>query len=384
MRKLAALVLVALLGVAALWTRGGQSLTVLDRETLTKTTDGFVLAFPEGLASVALSEDGATIVLAHNVYDPAGSTTRLVIVDSRTAAVRWSDTYPNRVCCLPPFVRLTPDGERVLGVGDVVRVYSDEGQVIFQTDLPSEVFGLAAALSDDGRLAAVISSLDRAYLYSVPDGRAVWSGEFEGGDGLALSGDGRLMLIAENQAAHLYDTASHNEIATWPLRYAGSLVLAGLSRDGSLAVTAGYPEERDALLVTIKDAVTGQQTEVSIPTLSIPELQIAPDGVWIRIMGRLWGGSVLIARDGTILLLAARGEGGVGDLLARSEEQLARAAGPNVQVAFGEQAAPRWTRAAGASTQGLWFTGDTLAVLASDQPRYPLSDRLHVWSVYNP
>jgi hypothetical protein len=288
---------------------------------------------------------------------------------------------------------MTPDGERVLGVGDVVRVYSDEGQVIFETDLPGDSFGLAAALSEDGRLAGVITSADRAFLYSVTDGQTLWSGEFEGGDGLALSGDGRLMLIAENGAAHLYDTASLHEVAAWPLDYSGSLVVAGLSRDGALGVTAGYVEAgQDAdgnrlweLRVTLREIAAGQQTEVTIPSLSLPELHVAPDGAWIRLAGRWRGGGVLIGRDGSILRLAARGEKTTpGELLARAEGRTAWAAGSDIRVTFGKSSTPQWARVTEGAAQGLWFTGEHLAALGSARPLYPLSDRLWVWSVYNP
>jgi hypothetical protein len=392
MRRLVFLVLAALLGVVAVWTRGGQTLFVLDRETLTTADDGFTLTFPQGLANVSLSEDGTTIALARNIFDDGETHTRLVVLDSQTAMARWSDVYPNSLCCSPPLVRMTPDGERVLGVGDVVRVYTDEGQVIFETDLPGDSFGLAAALSDDGRLAGVITSADRAFLYSAPDGQTLWSGEFEGGNGLALSGNGRLMLIAENKAAHLYDTASLHEIATWPLNYSGSLVVAGLSRDGTLGVTAGYVEAgQDAdgnrlweLRVTLREIAASQQTEVTIPSLSLPELQVAPDGAWVRLVGRWRGGGVLIGRDGRILRVAARGERTPGELLARAEERTAWAAGSNIHITFGNRSTPQWARLAEGTAQGLWFTGEHLAALGSAQPLYPLSDRLWVWSVYNP
>jgi len=391
-RKLVVLGVAALLGVMAVWTRGGQALFVLDRETLTKTDDGFVLTFSRGLASLTLSDDGATIALARNTFDNGETHTRLVVLDSQTAMARWSDVYPNSLCCSPPLVRMTPDGERVLGLGNMLRVYSDEGRMIFKTDLPGESFGLAAALSDDGRLAGVITSADRAFLYSVPDGQTLWSGEFEGGDGLALSGDGRFMLIAENKAAHLYDTASLRQVATWPLDYSGSLVVAGLSRDGTLGVTAGYVETgQDAdgnrlwdLRVTLREIAAGQQTEVTVPSLSLPELQVAPDGAWVRLAGRWRGGGVLIGRDGSVLRVAARGERTPGELLARAEERTAWAAGSNIHITFGKNSTPQWARVTEGTAQGLWFTGEHLAALGSAQPLYPLSDRLWVWSVYNP
>lgn len=351
--------------------------SVLDGERVAPTAEGFVVTFPAGLASVAIAADGSRLALAHNVPARPVGRTRLLLFDAATGTPRWSDAYPNRVCCAPPLVRITPDGAYILGVGDRIQVYERQGRPLFTTALPGDKELVnSAALSDDGKWVAVSSYQRRAYLYAVATRQLAWSDAFAGPVSIALSGDGRWLLVVEPGGARLYMLSEVRLVARWPLALHPTFTQAGLSRDAGLAVAAGYDPQGN-VLVDLYDRRLDRHRAVNLGRLLLWELQVAPDGAWVQFAARFKGGAAIVTRAGQVLARVPPSEQLNGPTLARDDGQQAQTVGQTIRLGervFQLDGIP----------QAVWLTGERLAALGAPTQDTPLADRLWVWSIAAP
>ncbi len=352
---------------------------MLDSESVAPTADGFVVNFPAGLANIAVSEDGSRLALAHNLPDPSqpGGLTRLVVFDATTGAARWSDTYPSHQCCSAPRLLITPDGEYTLGVGNGVRVYDHNGRVSFVAELSGKrEFVTSVSLSDDGQWVAMTANNGRTYVYSVNTDRLTWSNEFSSGASVALSGDGKWLLVVEATVARLYTLPDMRQTETWRLDFQSASTLAGLSREASLAVAAGYDTNKD-ILVDVYDRSLNEHHTVRLGHLILPEMKVASNGEWVQVVARFKGGAALIARDGSIMETLLPAATPNGPTLARDGEWQALSEGNTIRV--GDR-----VLSLDGAPQAVWLAGRRMAALGAPDVNALLSDRLWVWSVTSP
>jgi WD40 repeat protein len=167
----------------------------------------FALALPQesGLASIAASADGKHLALVGNVWSQKEQVNRteLSLFDLDSGKALWSVVYVNPNCCGLPIVKISPDGQLILGAGRKLHLYNKDGQELkvfsFQED---DEFALSGDLSSDGKYVAATSS-HRAYLFS-QNGQLLWASDFKDVPSVALSGDGTYLLVATSHAFQLF------------------------------------------------------------------------------------------------------------------------------------------------------------------------------------
>ena len=339
----------------------------------------FLFALPsESLASVAASADGKYLALARN-FVPEGSSatmTELTLFDLGSGKALWSAVYANPNCCGLPIVKITPDGQFILGAGKQLHLYAKDGQALqalrYQEDTE---FTLLSAEVSGNYIAATTSH--RAYLFS-RERQQLWSAQFAEVPVVALSGEGRYLLVATNKLFQLYSITDLKLLQEGTLPYEGLVVAAALAEDGSAFAIAGNPAfGRDELTVYIWK--NGEARQVVLGEVNVP--QVAIEGQWLWVEGRFGGEAALIfINDGTLRRFAA--EPSPAHLAVDPRhDRLAMARGAVIELRRLSDDQLLWRTPAPGRVLALLLQGSKLIALGNGNSDASLPDRVWAWDM---
>jgi hypothetical protein len=345
------------------------------------TRPDFVFTLPsESLASVAASADGKYLVLARNSV-PEGSSanmTELTLFDLGSGKVLWSAVYANPNCCGLPLAKMTADAQLIVGAGKQLHLYTKDGQELkvlrYQED--TEFTLLSAEVSSAGNLIAATTS-HRAYLFS-REGQRLWSAQFEDVPVVALSGDGRHLLVATSKLFQLYSTTDFKLLQEGTLPYEGPGVAAALAEDGSAFALAGNPAVgRDELTVYLWK--NSEVRRVVLGEVNVPQLAIA--GSWLWVEGRFGGEAALISiNDGTLRRFTA-GPSSAHLAVDPGHDRLALARGAVLELHRLSDDQLLWQTRAPGRVLVLLLHGSKLIALGNENDDAALPDRVWAWDI---
>ncbi len=339
----------------------------------------FLVTLPsESLASVAASADGKYLALARN-FVPEGSSanmTELTLFDLSSGKALWSTVYANPNCCGLPLVKMASDAQVIVGAGKQLHLYAKDGRELkalrYQED---NEFTLLSAEVSGNYIAATTSQ--RAYLFS-REGRQLWSAQFAEVPVVALSGDGRYLLVATNKLFQLYSTTDLKLLQEGPLTYEGPVVAAALAEDGSAFAIAGNPAfGRDELTVYLWK--NGEARRVVLSEVNVPQLAIA--GQWLWVEGRFGGEAALISiNDGALRRFAAE-PSSAHLAVDPGHDRLAVARGAAIELRRLSDDQLLWQTRAPGRVLALLLHGSTLIALGNENDAAVLPDRVWAWDI---
>lgn len=305
-----------------MWIAGGfQTITAVD--ILTRKAVATIPDAGTGVFGVAVTPDGATVVVTHSAFgQPNSAAARtILLIDAHSKKI---DTTIEVSEGIPEALAITPDGALAyVGVTPVPGTTRGEPSLpVLVVDLSAKkivrsirgVLGIphALAITPDGAFAYVPSTLGDVYVIdtcsneivgriAIPDGRPAGRGTNEGGhlNGTTFSPDGQRAYVSNigTSTVSVIDTATRKVTATIPVGQ--NPTGSDVTPDGRYLYVPNWPYSinpggggHTQIAGAGGVSVIDTTTNALVKTIAVPNangVATAPDGrtVWVTSGGRI-------------------------------------------------------------------------------------------------